>query len=158
MAPRPRNGRTNSELVLAALLSARRVEDVAESLNTSKRTIYRYLADKNFQQMFETAKARLLDEAILKLRNEATRAVDVLVEVAQDKYANSAARVAAARSIIQFAVETGQVQELERKVQEMAAITIDAVAHMSNAPEWNSERNGWHSDEPSDVFNSTEAA
>jgi AcrR family transcriptional regulator len=143
---RPRKLRTTRpkpEIVVSALLTSNRVEDVAVMLNTSKRTIYRYLADKEFQALFDAAKARLLDEAIIKLRTESSRAVDVLVEIAQDKYCSPPARVAAARSIVQFAIEAGQIEDLEKKLHDLEAKTIDAVvAESGKQPE--SDNHQWN--------------
>lgn len=113
--------------MLAHLLTSTSVEEISNNTGISPRTIYRCLADEEFKRMFAEAKARLLDGAVLKLRNEASRAVDVLVEVAQDRYANPGARVTAARAIVQLAIGAGQLEELEAKVKELEVKTIDGI-------------------------------
>jgi hypothetical protein len=118
--------RHKTEIVLAALLTTARIEDIAANTGIPRRTIYRYLNDEDFKRSFNEAKMRILDGAIVKLRNYAGEAVDTLYAIMKDQYAPYAARVASARSIIEFAVETGQVQDLEAKLHELEGRTIEA--------------------------------
>jgi hypothetical protein len=103
------------------------MQEVSKITGIPSRTICRYINDEEFKRMFAAAKMRILDGAILKLRNYAGDAVDTLYKIMNDQYAPYAARVASARSIIEFAVETGQVEELERKLRDLEARTLDAV-------------------------------
>jgi hypothetical protein len=115
------------ELAISALLTSGSITEASQKTGLSERTIYRYLRNPEFQSMFKQAKMRLLDGAISKLRTEASGAVDVLAAIAHDRNASDTARVAAARSILQFAVEYGQTADIEERLQELEAKTIDAV-------------------------------
>ena len=151
--------RHKTEIVLAALLTTARIEDIAASTGVPRRTIYRYLNDEDYKKLFAEAKMRILDGAILKLRNYAGDAVDTLYKIMNDQFAPYAARVSAARSILEFAVETGQVEDLERKLHELEAKTIDAVVAESSKAlesdnhqwndqqEWKATGKVWHPSE-----------
>jgi hypothetical protein len=125
---KPARGRNKGEMVIAALLTSASVPDVAASVGCSVRTIYRYLGDESFKRMYAEAKARLLDEAILKLRNASGQAVDTLIEVCRDQYAPVPCRVAAARSIVQLAIQAGQMEELEQRLQLVEMNSIEGIA------------------------------
>ena len=154
---RPTRSRNKGEVVLAALLTTPNIDDVVKSTGIPRRTVFRYLNDEDFKRIFNESKMRILDGAILKLRNYAGDAVDTLYKIMNDQFAPYAVRVSAARSILEFAVETGQVEDLERKLRELEGRTIDAVvAEASKQPEsdnhqWNGQQewksNGkvWHS-------------
>jgi hypothetical protein len=157
--PRQGRGKLRTEIVLAHLLTSTSVEEISSCTGISQRTIYRCLADAEFKKLFTEAKARILDSAILKLRNYAGDAVDTLYAIMKDQYAPYAARVSAARSIIEFAVETGQVQDLEAKLRDLEARTLDAVVaesgrqledgnhdnhNWNHQQEWKANGRDWH--------------
>lgn len=75
---------------------------------------------------------RLLDAAILKLRNGSSDAVDTLIEILKDACAPHAARVAAARSVIQLAIEAEQVQDVEKRLHQLEQRTINGSADWSS--------------------------
>lgn len=108
------------------------MQEAARRVGVSERTIHRYLTDEQFQLVFKEAKMRLLDAAILKLRNGSSDAVDTLIEILKDACAPHAARVAAARSVIQLAIEAEQVQDVEKRLHQLEQRTINGSADWSS--------------------------
>ena len=99
---------------LAALLTSRTHKEAAEKCGLSESTICRYLRDPAFAEHYRAARRVVVDQAVHTLQAEASDAAAVLRDVAQDKQAPPAARVAAARVIIGLAfkgLELGDLQE-----------------------------------------------
>jgi hypothetical protein len=113
------------EAAIQALLVQPTIELAAEASGISRTTLYRFLAQEEFQRLYKQAKSRVLDETINRLRNASLEAVEVLVEVSNDVSATSSARVSAARSIIDLALRAKQIEDIEERLQELEANTIE---------------------------------
>jgi hypothetical protein len=136
MASRGQRGpfaaRNKYEVLVQALLVKRNIAEVSNATGVPVRTIYRYLADTQFQEMFKESKLKLMDNALLKLRGAADLAVDTLIEICKDQYANQAVRLAAATRILEFGNTAdlrdrfdGRLGQLELKTL-TAGATIEA--------------------------------
>ena len=116
------------EAAIQALLVQPTIELAAEASGISRTTLYRFLAQEDFQRLYKQAKSRVLDETIQGLRNASMRAVGVLVEVSNDLNATASARVSAARSIIDLALRAKQIEDIEEKLLELeSGNTIEGV-------------------------------
>lgn len=134
IAPADRPGELPRELppkqtaFLAALLVSRTVEQAAGQTGTGLRSAYRYLADPLFQATYAAARREAVAHAMAKLQAASGGAVDVLVAVMDDAEAPASARVSAAKTVLDSAQKSvemeelvGRVKDLEQALQEILA-------------------------------------
>lgn len=111
----------NQRKALAALLTSRTHKEAACKCGLSESTVWRYLRDPAFAEHYRAARRVVVDQAVYTLQAEASDAAAVLRDVAQDKAAPPAARVAAARVIVGLAfkgLELGDLQERITSLEE----------------------------------------
>jgi len=89
------------EAAIAALLSCRTVELAAKQLKIHHATLRRWMRDPDFDGDYRSARERVLERAAERLRDGALAAVEVLMEIAQNRKAPEAARVTACRSFLE---------------------------------------------------------
>jgi hypothetical protein len=123
------NGWYRKEKAIAALLQCNSIVEASEACGVSTRTFTRWLAnDEEFNKRLRDAKLKLVEDAIDDLRRGCKGFVNVLVEIAHDKIAPHAARVSAAKTGLQVAIDSGQLQDVMRRLLEI---------EKRNNPEWN---------------------
>lgn len=76
----------------------------------------RWLRDPSFQDVLRKAKADALADATTKLRVASSAMVRVLVAIAKNTRANTAARVSAARCVIEMGLDAHVIEELEVRI------------------------------------------
>ena len=111
----PRKSR--QEQALIALIEQPTMKEAARASGVSEPTLWRYLQNKEFHQAYREAKRSLLDAALGDLHKATGRAVAVLCEVMEDEKAMGGARVQAARTILSYAIQTGQLEELMKRLE-----------------------------------------
>jgi hypothetical protein len=79
-------------------------------------TLWRWLRDPAFSAAYRQARTRMLEASINHLRNEAAGAVSVLTSIAKDEKCSPAARVSAARSILDLSIRTAELMDLEERL------------------------------------------
>lgn len=113
----PNNGRSRlREKAVVALLQEPTIEKAAQATGVGLRTLQRWLTDTHFQEALRKAKADALADATAKLRMAASRAVHVLDSVANNRRASYAARVSAARCILELGIEAHVTEEIEVRI------------------------------------------
>ena len=115
----------NHERVMTALLSSGTEQEAARRAGLSDRQIRRYLALPDFRAEYQRRKCELIETATLRLQNGLTGAVGALTEIVSDPEAGAAARINAARAILQYCAaytETADIlprlEALERGVKD----------------------------------------
>ena len=88
------------DAALAALLTQPTVEAAAGQAEISPATLYRWLADPIFKARYRAARRQVVEHAVSGLQQAAGKAVTALVAIAEDAAAPAAARVSAARAIL----------------------------------------------------------
>lgn len=101
---------------MLALISEPSIAKAAEVSGISQTSIFRYLQDKAFRQEYQQAKRAMLDGALSDLQRATGRAVATLVEIMESE-ATPGARVAAARSILSFAIQTAQLEDILKRLE-----------------------------------------
>ena len=107
------------EQLIAALLSSSTVQQAARLCGISSRTAQRWLTQADFQKAYREAKSRLLEAATTRLRAEAGEAVNTLAEISGDLEAPPAARVTAASRILELAMHSHEVEQLEEQIKKL---------------------------------------
>jgi hypothetical protein len=104
------------ERVLMALLSEPTIAAAAAANEVDPATIYRWLREPTFADAYAEARRDVMRQALVKLQALAGRAVDVLAAIMDDTTVRDAARITAARAILDGAIKAAGVAELEARV------------------------------------------
>ena len=109
--------RKQDELV-AALLTAGSIEEAARHVGLGYRTVHRWLReDVDFQDAYRQARRQVVAQAQAQLQRATGRAVAALVAVMDDPLAPPAAKVTAARTILEQAIRAIELDDLEARIQ-----------------------------------------
>lgn len=105
------------ESAIVALLNLPSIHDAAEASGTPERTLFRWLQDPAFSAAYRQARREVLSMATARLQRAAETAVETLEAVMKDAIATPAARVSAARAVIEFALKGLEMEDLEARVE-----------------------------------------
>ena len=106
---------------VAAMLAHRTVEAAAEAVGISHATAYRWLQHPDVIQRLAEARRDGMKAAMSRLQQAALGAVDCLCEVQSDGESESA-RVSAARTILEQALRTVELQNIEERIEKLEAL------------------------------------
>lgn len=116
-------GTPKNDAALIRLLAAGwALKHAAKAAGMSVRTADRRVADPAFAARVEAAKAELLRRLGGKLLDKALAGAAVLAAIATDTCAPAAARVAAAKALVETAVRVREADKLEGIAADVAAI------------------------------------
>ena len=106
----------NREKVLAALLRCNTKKEAATSAGVGVRTIYEYLRDPDFAEEYAEAKRNLIREASDQIKRSMGPAINTLRTIAEDPRAAKTARVQAARTLLEYAIELDKHTAIEDRL------------------------------------------
>lgn len=113
------------EQAIIALLEAPTVKEAAEMVKISPATLYKWMALPEFEEAYREARHRAMGEAIARLQQASSEAVDTLRDVMGDQEATPASRVTAARAVLELglrATELELVDERLARLEEQAGL------------------------------------
>lgn len=102
---------------VVALLTEPTLQDAAKSVGVDRSTIYRWFQQPAFQVAYREARHQALSRATARLQQISSEAVEVLREVMNDQAAQPAARVGAAKTVLDMALEATEVEDLSARVE-----------------------------------------
>lgn len=96
-----------------ALLSAPSHEEAAQAAGISHTTLYRWLAhDELFIDAYREARRVAVEQAIARLQQSSSEAVEVLRSIMQGQGHPAAARVTAARTVLEMSLKAVELEEI----------------------------------------------
>ena len=104
------------ELAIVALLTSATQESAAKKSGVALSTLRRWLADEDFQEDYRAARQTALTQATTYLQGVAADAIETLHVIMLDAEAPANARVTAARSVIELALKTAEMNTLEERL------------------------------------------
>ncbi len=109
---------------IAALLTSATIQGAAKEAGISERQIHRWLAeDQEFDATYRRARWRATQQAIARLQQVSSAAVTVLISIAADKHQPTSSRVAAASKLLDLALRSVEIEELEARLANLEALT-----------------------------------
>lgn len=106
----------NREKILAALLTCSTKKEAATVAGVGVRTIYEYLRDPDFAAEYDEAKRNLIRDAAEQIKRSLGPAIDTLRAIAEDQKAGKTARVQAARTLLEYAIELDKHTTIEDRL------------------------------------------
>jgi hypothetical protein len=110
------------EKAIGALLSQPTMEEAAEAAGVNRATIFRWLQQKEFQAAYTSARRESVKQAIARLQQTTSEAVDTLRDVMKSSTNFPAARVSAAKAILDYAMKAVELEDLTQRVEELEAL------------------------------------
>jgi len=109
------------EAAIAALLLHPTLKAAAKAAGIGEKTLWRWLQDEGFRAAYQAARQEAVSQAIARLQHVAGDAVDTLRDVAADSEAPPAARVSAAKAILDLVIRRSEVEDLEQRIAALLA-------------------------------------
>lgn len=117
---------------VAALMSARSVDDAAQLAGVTRRTIFRWLEDPAFRAQLTQAEGDLIDQAARRLLAGQGRALDVLEDVLVNAPRDSDRRLAAV-ALLDLLLRWREVRTLDDRVSRLERI-VDETRNQNKQP------------------------
>jgi hypothetical protein len=107
----------NQERALSALVSQPTLSLAAAQVGVTERTLYRWLTESPaFQAEYRALRREIVNNATYQLAKASNNAVNTLISVMNDGEAPPAARVSAAKLVLEMAFRGIEVDDLEVRV------------------------------------------
>jgi transposase-like protein len=110
------------ERAIVALLSNSTMKRAAKSVGVDDRTLFRWLQDKDFHAAYRAARRETVTQAIARLQQASSEAVNTLREIVKDKGQPAPARVSAAKAILEFSIKSVELEDMADRVAEIEAL------------------------------------
>jgi transposase-like protein len=111
-------GRKKEEAV-AALLTARSIEEAARAIGVGTSTLLRWQNIPEFQQAYRAAKRAAFEQSSARLQQASGAAVSTLLKLMVDSSSPAATRVRAAHSVLAHAARAIEIENIEARVSEL---------------------------------------
>ena len=112
----------SDEAILAALMKYGTIKEASAATGASVRTIYDRMRQREFQVMYEAARADAIREAASSLNGRIKKAVETIADIMDDREAPAAIRLQAANAILanveKFAGRLSEVEAGSRPIKE----------------------------------------
>lgn len=105
------------EAAVAALLTAPTIAIAAQAVGISEQTLWRWLQLPEFQGQYREAKRQAVAQAVARLQQATTKAVDTLEAVMDDTASPSSARVTAAKTVLEMAVKAVELEDMAARIE-----------------------------------------
>lgn len=107
------------EKVLGLLLTEPTIHQAAEAAKIGVRTVFRWLKDEAFVGAYREARAEVVGQAVGRVQAAMGSAVKTLIGIMEDKGAPASSRVQAARTMIETAIKTVELEEIETRLSSL---------------------------------------
>ena len=111
------------EGLIAALLSHSTIEAAAQSIGVVATTTWRWMQRPDFQAAYREARRAAMQQVTARLQDASREAVDCLREVQRDGESGASSRVAAARTILELAIKSVDLEEIQQRLDALEQAT-----------------------------------
>lgn len=107
------------ELALRAVLSHPTLKEAAFAAGISETTLWRYMRDEEFIKRLREAKRDAMGHVTTRLQQASGDAVTVLHNLMTKENAPAAARITAARTVLDYSIRVAEMEELRAEIDEL---------------------------------------
>jgi hypothetical protein len=108
-----------TEAAIAALLRSPTVAQAASVCGVSEGTLLRWMKQPEFAKEYRAAKRQAVEVAVGLLQKAAGQATATLVRVMNDPATPAGVRVAAARTVLDQALRSVEIEEFDRRLSDL---------------------------------------
>ena len=113
------------ERAVSALITSSSIAEAAQVAGIGQRTLYSWLNEKDFQELYRAARREVVGQALAQLQRVSSLAVNTLSEIMSDTKAPATSRVSASKAVLELAVKAVELEDimarLERLEEEVAS-------------------------------------
>ena len=113
------------EHAVVALLSCHTIAEAAQQCRIAEATLHRWLKEEVFQAAYLQARREAMRQAIAQLQRASCIAVRTLVAVMEDGMSSSAARVSAARTVLELGMNGIVLEDFDTRLKVLEAQEIE---------------------------------
>ena len=110
----------NKERALQALLTQPNKKMAAQAAGITPRTLTMYLSDPEFQTEYRKAFGQLVQDATRQAQQSLSPALSALRSIVEDDNENSSARIAAARSLLEYGLRLTEFSDILQELESVA--------------------------------------
>ncbi len=107
---------TKQEKALLALLSEPTIATAAKKVGITERTLYRWLAEPCFKEVYHDACRSLVQQTMSQLQIASTSALSVTLSIMNNANEKSNIRLIAAKTVLDGAMKVLEIRGLEEKI------------------------------------------
>lgn len=104
---------------IMALLSSPTVTDAAKESGIPQTTLYRYLQDEEFQELYRQARSQAVGQTVSYVQSLCSSAIETLKSIMLDENGPKNARVSAARVILETSLRCVEADELMARLEKL---------------------------------------
>ena len=108
----------NQMKAIEALMTHPTKKDAAKAAGISDVTLRKYLSNEEFQEEYRKAFTGLVTEATRQAQKALSPALSALSDIVKDKDESSTARIAAARSLLEYGLRLTEFSDILREMDE----------------------------------------
>lgn len=105
------------ELAALALITESSIGKAAEKVGIGEATLWRWMQEDGFQELWREMKRQTVGQAISKIQQSATMAVETLEDVMSNRKAPAMARVVAAKTVLDTALKAVEIEDLTARLE-----------------------------------------
>lgn len=122
MKEKTSNFNRKKERALGALLTESTLGAAAKVAGISESTLWRWLKEQEFAEAYRELKREAVGQAVTRLQQISCQAVETLRTIMLNKKSPASVRVSAAKSIIEMAVKSVEIEDISRRLEELEKI------------------------------------
>jgi hypothetical protein len=107
------------EQALRALLSHPTHKEAALNAGISETTLWRYTQNPEFARKLREARRDAVNHAVIRLQQSSSDAVTVLHNLMKQEDAPAAARITAARTVLDYSFRAKEMDELKARIEQL---------------------------------------
>jgi hypothetical protein len=107
------------EEAIVALLVQRSIEEAARVADVGVRTLYRWMAEPEFDAAYRKAKRAAFRQSVARLQQASSAAVSTLLKVMVDPATPAATKVRAADSVLDHSAKAIELEDIDARVSEL---------------------------------------
>lgn len=108
-----------TDQAVAALISCGSIAEAAQVAGIGERTLYSWLADKDFQEQYRSARREVVGQALAQLQRVSSLAVNTLSDIMSDKEAPASSRVSASKAVLELAVRAVELEDVMARLENL---------------------------------------
>lgn len=116
---REENISPRQEHAIIALLHHPGLTKAAQEAGVGKTTLWNWMQQPAFREAYRQARREALSAAIAHLQQLSSEAAEVLGEIMRDPKQQGAARVGAAKSVIDYALKASEIEDLTARLEQL---------------------------------------
>lgn len=101
---------------IPALLHTPTIRDAAKLAGVHEITLFKWMNQPGFQVAYRDARYLAMEEAFATLQKHCIEAAKTIIDVMHDKHANPYVRLHAAQAVLDMAIKSRVVDELEARI------------------------------------------